>query len=413
MPVEVTIPQAGESIVEVQVGEWRKNVGDRVEIDETLVEIETDKAAMELPAPAAGILQEIRLATGAAAVIGDVVAVIAESAGDRAPATRKPPPVSPPAPAAEPRVMPAAKRVLAQGGAPAAEVEATGPGGRVLKEDAARAVAKRSAPPPSAPPPSPPALPVPPPPAPASPPASAPAPPPAGDRAEQVVSMTPLRKAVARNLVQAQQNAALLTTFNEADMSAVIELRARHRERFLETHGIKLGFMSFFVKACVQALQAVPAVNAMIRGSDIVYRNYCDVGIAVGGGRGLVVPVIRNAQSRSFAEIEKAVADFGARAKQNRIELSELQGGTFTISNGGIYGSMLSMPIVNSPQSAILGMHAIEQRAVVRGGQIAARPMMYLALTYDHRLIDGREAVTFLKHVKETIEDPPRILLEI
>ena len=319
--------------------------------------------------------------------------------------------------------MPAAKRVLAQGGVPAAEVEATGPGGRVLKEDAARAVAKRSAPPPS-PPPAPPAPPVPPPPASASPPASAPAPPPApappaaappaaGDRAEQVVSMTPLRKAVARNLVQAQQNAALLTTFNEADMSAVIELRARHRERFLETHGIKLGFMSFFVKACVQALQAVPAVNAMIRGSDIVYRNYCDVGIAVGGGRGLVVPVIRNAQSRSFAEIEKAVADFGARAKQNRIELSELQGGTFTISNGGIYGSMLSMPIVNSPQSAILGMHAIEQRAVVRGGQIAARPMMYLALTYDHRLIDGREAVTFLKHVKETIEDPPRILLEI
>ena len=421
MPVEVTIPQAGESIVEVQVGEWRKNVGDRVEIDETLVEIETDKAAMELPAPAAGILQEIRLATGAAAVIGDVVAVIAESAGDRAPATRKPPPVSPPAPAAEPRVMPAAKRVLAQGGVPAAEVEATGPGGRVLKEDAARAVAKRSAPPPS-PPPSPPAPPVasaPAPPAasaPAPPPAPAPpaaAPPAAGDRAEQVVSMTPLRKAVARNLVQAQQNAALLTTFNEADMSAVIELRARHRERFLETHGIKLGFMSFFVKACVQALQAVPAVNAMIRGSDIVYRNYCDVGIAVGGGRGLVVPVIRNAQSRSFAEIEKAVADFGARAKQNRIELSELQGGTFTISNGGIYGSMLSMPIVNSPQSAILGMHAIEQRAVVRGGQIAARPMMYLALTYDHRLIDGREAVTFLKHVKETIEDPPRILLEI
>ena len=418
MPVEVTIPQAGESIVEVQVGEWRKNVGDRVEIDETLVEIETDKAAMELPAPAAGILQEIRLATGAAAVIGDVVAVIAESAGDRAPATGKPPPVSPPAPAAEPRVMPAAKRVLAQGGVPAAEVEATGPGGRVLKEDAARAVAKRSAPPPSSPPapPAPPPAPAPAPPPASAPPAAAPpaaAPPAAGDRAEQVVSMTPLRKAVARNLVQAQQNAALLTTFNEADMSAVIELRARHRERFLETHGIKLGFMSFFVKACVQALQAVPAVNAMIRGSDIVYRNYCDVGIAVGGGRGLVVPVIRNAQSRSFAEIEKAVADFGARAKQNRIELSELQGGTFTISNGGIYGSMLSMPIVNSPQSAILGMHAIEQRAVVRGGQIAARPMMYLALTYDHRLIDGREAVTFLKHVKETIEDPPRILLEI
>ncbi len=418
MPVEVIIPQAGESIVEVQVGEWRKSVGDRVEIDEALVEIETDKAAMELPAPATGILTEIRLETGAAAAVGDVVAIIEEGAGDGVPAAAEPPPAPAPAKPAEPRVMPAAKRLLAQSGVPAAEVEGTGPGGRILKEDAARAAEERAAPPPPAPaPPVPPApaaaAPAPPP---APPPPSSPPPvaaPAAGAREERVVPMTPLRKAVARNLVQAQQNAALLTTFNEADMSAVIEMRNRHKERFLETHGIKLGFMSFFVKASVQALQAVPAVNAAIRDGDIVYRNYCDIGIAVGGGRGLVVPVIRNAQSHSFAAIEKAVADFGARAKQNRIELSELQGGTFTISNGGIYGSMLSTPIVNAPQSAILGMHAIEQRAVVRGDQIVARPMMYLALTYDHRLVDGREAVTFLKHIKETIEDPLRILLEI
>ncbi len=419
MPVEVTIPQPGESIVEVQIGEWRKNVGDRVEIDEALVEIETDKAAIELPAPAAGILTEIRLPTGTDAAVGDVVAVIDEAAADNVPAAAPAPPPAAPAPAkaAQPHVMPAAKRLLAQGGVSAAEVEGTGPGGRILKEDAALAVEKRAAPPsaPSSQPAAP--APVPPPPAPAVPapavPAPAVAPPAAGTREERVVPMTPLRKAVARNLVQAQQNAALLTTFNEADMSAVIEIRSKHKERFLEAHGIKLGFMSFFVKASVQALQAVPAVNAMIRGSDIVYRDYCDVGIAVGGGKGLVVPVIRNAQSRSFAEIEKAIADFGARAKQNRIALAELQGGTFTISNGGIYGSMLSTPIVNAPQSAILGMHAIEQRAVVREGQIAARPMMYLALTYDHRLVDGREAVAFLKRIKETIEDPRRMLLDI
>ena len=414
MPIEVTIPQAGESIVEVQVGEWRKSVGDRVAVDETLVEIETDKAAMELPSPAAGVLLEIRLQAGAAAAVGDVVAVIDESAAeaaDGAPAAEAPAaePEKAQEKTAPPRVMPAAKRLLAQSGVPPEEVQATGPGGRILKEDAARAVEKhteqRAAPPPPAPEPAPA-------PSPSSP-AAAPAPAAGAEREERIAPMTPLRKAVARNLVQAQQNAALLTTFNEADMAAVIALRNRHKQRFLETHGVKLGFMSFFVKASVRALQAVPAVNAAIRGGDIVSRDYCDIGIAIGGGRGLVVPIIRNAQSLSFAAIEKTIADFAARARQNGIELSELQGGTFTISNGGIYGSMLSTPIVNSPQSAILGMHAIEQRAVVREGQIAARPMMYLALTYDHRLIDGREAVTFLKHIKEAVEDPPRLLLEI
>lgn len=412
MPIEVTIPQAGESIVEVQVGEWRKSVGDRVAVDETLVEIETDKAAMELPSPAAGVLLEIRLQAGAAAAVGDVVAVIDESAAEAADdAAEAEAPAAEPEKAEEktapPRVMPAAKRLLAQSGVPPEEVEATGPGGRILKEDAARAVEKhteqRAAPPPPAPEPAP----APSPPSPAAAPAAG------AEREERIAPMTPLRKAVARNLVQAQHNAALLTTFNEADMAAVIDLRNRHKQRFLETHGVRLGFMSFFVKASVRALQAVPAVNAAIRGGDIVSRDYCDIGIAIGGGRGLVVPIIRNAQSLSFAAIEKTIADFAARARQNGIELSELQGGTFTISNGGIYGSMLSTPIVNSPQSAILGMHAIEQRAVVREGQIAARPMMYLALTYDHRLIDGREAVTFLKHIKEAVEDPPRLLLEI
>lgn len=408
MPVEVTIPQAGESITEVQVGEWRKSVGDRVEVDEVIVEIETDKAAMELPAPVAGRLIEIRLATGADAAIGDVVAIIEEGAEGNvsAPAAKAP---SAKAPAAakpkqqKPRVMPAAARVMAQNDLTAAEVEGTGPGGRILKEnveqmlEARSAVVATSAPAPQQ---------------------SAAAPPAAaatlsGDREDRIVPMTPMRKVIARNLVQAQQNAALLTTFNEADMSAVIEIRKKHKERFLAAHGIKLGFMSFFVKASVEALKAVPAVNAMIRDTNIVYRDYCDIGIAVGGGRGLLVPNIRDAQSLSFSEIEKTIADFGARAKQNRIELSELQGGTFTISNGGIYGSMLSTPIINSPQSAILGMHNIDQRAVVRDGQIVARPMMYLALTYDHRLVDGREAVTFLKHIKDVIEDPTRILFEI
>lgn len=406
MPIEVTIPQAGESIVEVQIGEWRKRVGDRVKIDETLVEIETDKATMETPSPASGVLAEIRLETGAVAEVGDVIAVIEESAGDEASAA-EPAKAAEPEKAAAPRVMPAAKRLLEQSGVPPEEVEATGPGGRILKEDAARAVEKRTEKRAERPAPAP------------APPVAPPAPPPVAaqtagdDRKERIAPMTPLRKAVARNLVRAQQNAALLTTFNQADMSAVIGLRSRYGERFIETHGVKLGFMSFFVKASVRALQAVPAVNAAIRGGNIVSRDYCDIGIAVGGGRGLVVPIIRDAQLRSFAEIEKTIADFAARARQNRIEISELQGGTFTISNGGIYGSMLSTPIVNSPQSAILGMHAIEQRAVVREGQITARPMMYLALTYDHRLIDGREAVTFLKRVKEAVEDPRRLLLEV
>lgn len=413
MSVNLVIPEAGESITEVRVGAWRKAEGDFVKVDEVVVEIETDKAAMELPAPATGTLVSIIKPEGADATVGDVIGVMEE--GGEAPADAPPKPAATPrkseaeAPAAgpapekraAPHVMPSAQRVLAQAGVAAADAEGTGPGGRVLKEDAERAVQEK------APEPAPPAA------APPAAPAPAPRPAAAGGREEEVVPMTPLRKVIARNLVNAQQAAALLTTFNEVDMSAVIELRKRYRDGFQERHGVKLGFMSFFVKACVDALQAVPGVNARVDGTNIVYRKYQDIGIAVGGGHGLVVPILRNAESMTFADIERAISDFAARAAQNRIELSELRGGTFTISNGGIYGSMLSTPIVNPPQSGILGMHAIQQRPVAIAGKVEIRPMMYVALTYDHRIVDGREAVTFLKRIKELVEQPERIWLQV
>ena len=444
MAVELKVPQSGESITEVQIGEWRKAVGDRVERDEVLVDIETDKAAMELPAPVSGVLAKIVKGAGEEAGVGEVIALIDEGADeaeplepdatwDRSgmryfyaladetepgapdaaaeansaappPPVPEPPPASAGAPPSAPRVMPAAERELAQRGIEAKDVEATGPGGRLLKEDVVRHAEKQPA---SAP-------------ADVPSPAEAPAAPaPATVREaearpdEEIVAMSPMRKVIARNLVAAQQNAALLTTFNEVDMSAVITLRKKHQEAFQEKYGIKLGFMSFFVKAAVEALKLIPAVNAEIRGTDIVYKNHFDVGIAVGGGKGLVVPVLRNAEGMGFAEIELAIADFARRAQSNKIDLSELQGGTFTISNGGIYGSMLSTPIVNPPQSGILGLHAIKDRPMAVDGQVVVRPVMYLALTYDHRIVDGREAVTFLKHIKEVIEEPVRILIEI
>ena len=414
MSLNLTVPEAGESITEVRVGKWRKAEGDFVRVDEVVVEIETDKAAMELPAPTSGTLVKIVKAEGADATVGEVIAVM-EEGGEAPEAAPAKPSVTPqqsetdaPEPAPEkpvaPHVMPSARRVLSQADVPAADAEGTGPGGRVLKEDAERTVqAKVSKPaPPAA---TPPAAPTPPPPRPASATASG--------REEEVVPMTPLRKVIARNLVSAQQAAALLTTFNEVDMSAVIALRKRYRDAFQERHGVKLGFMSFFVKACVDALQAVPGVNARVEGTNIVYRKYQDIGIAVGGGHGLVVPILRNAESMTFADIERAITDFATRALQNRIELSELRGGTFTISNGGIYGSMLSTPIVNPPQSGILGMHAIQQRPVAIEGEVVIRPMMYVALTYDHRIVDGREAVTFLKRIKELVEQPERIWLQV
>jgi 2-oxoglutarate dehydrogenase E2 component (dihydrolipoamide succinyltransferase) len=423
MAVELKVPQSGESITEVQIGEWRTAEGDYVEVDEVLVEIETDKAAIELPAPSAGYLKKILKKNGEEAAVGDVIGMLepgdAPAGGAKKAASEKPKVEAPkqeaepkkaqkPAAKAEksapaqdaPRVMPAAQRVLTQAGMDASEAEGTGPGGRVLKEDAQRAVASKQVSKPAPPPVQE---------APSAPPEPSDEP----GREEEVVSMTPMRKAIARNLVYAQQNAALLTTFNEIDMSAVMEMRSHFKDAFLKKHGVKLGFMSFFVKASMEALKAIPAVNARIDGNHIVYRKYNDIGIAVGGGRGLVVPILRNAERMSFAEIEATIADFGERAQKNKIDLSELQGGTFTISNGGIYGSMLSTPIVNAPQSGILGMHNIQQRAVVVDGEIVARPMMYVALTYDHRLVDGREAVTFLRHIKEVLERPERLLLEI
>jgi 2-oxoglutarate dehydrogenase E2 component (dihydrolipoamide succinyltransferase) len=280
--------------------------------------------------------------------------------------------------------MPSARRALKERGVQAEEIDATGPGGRVLKEDVLRhqprAEAKAS---------------------------------PAPDKPEEVVPMSPFRKKIAERLVQSQQTAALLTTFNEVDMSAAMALRKEHQETFQEKYGIKLGFMSFFVKAAIDALKLIPAVNGEIRGTDIVYKNYFDIGVAVGGGKGLAVPVIRGADRLSFAQVEQAIADYGKRAKENKLELSELMGGTFTISNGGVYGSLLSTPIVNPPQSGILGLHAIQDRPVAVNGQVVIRPMMYIALTYDHRLIDGREAVTFLKRIKQCVEAPTRMLLEV
>lgn len=438
MPLELRVPSAGESISEVQIRTWLKSEGDFVRMDEAVAEIDTDKASMEVPAPVSGILRKILAPNGSDAAVGAVIALIEEmdepvpldaDKGGESPAESVPEPEKAASEGTR-RVMPAAQRVLGQAGIPPSSVEGTGPGGRVLKEDALRAVEGSSQPPPSAtdspPTAAEPAEPSPDPPAPPSvnappretraaggdagqsvPSTSAPG------REEESVRMTAMRRVIAQTLVSAQRNAALLTTFNEIDMTAVIDLRKRYRDLFLERHGVKLGFMSFFVKAAVDALQSVPAVNAMIEGSDIIYRRYQDIGIAVGGGRGLVVPVLRNAESKGFAEIERTIADFAARAQRDRIELSELTGGTFTISNGGIYGSMLSTPIVNPPQSGILGMHAIQDRPVAIDGNVVIRPMMYVALTYDHRIVDGREAVTFLKRMKDQVESPERIWLEV
>jgi len=406
MAIEIKVPAVGESVTEAMVDEWLKAEGDWVDQDEGVVVLETDKASMEVPAPVAGTITKILKGDGESAEIGEVIGTMeaserpagapaeakkAASAPAEKPTAEKPTAEKPTADDA--RVMPAAQRALAQAGLDAAGVEATGPGGRLLKEDVERHLEKGAAP--------------------AAPPAAAAPSTAPGPRADEAVRMTPLRKTVARRLVEAQQNAALLTTFNEIDMSAVMELRQRYRDAFVEKHGVKLGFMSFFVKAVIEALKEVPGVNAEIQGDEIVYHHYYDVGVAVGGGKGLVVPVIRNAELLSFAEVEKTIGDLAVRARDNKLKLEELQGGTFTISNGGIYGSLLSTPIVNPPQSGILGMHKIQERPVVIGGEVVVRPMMYVALTYDHRLVDGREAVTFLVRVKEGIEDPTRILLEV
>ena len=435
MPTELRVPEVGESVTEVEIGRWLVKEGDAITVDQPLVELETDKVNQELPAPVAGALVKILMQAGDTARVGDVIAHIEEGAsGSASTANGKAEPKSEPKsePAAEKpnadakrseasgtesqeKIMPAAQLLLDQHGLKAADVAATGPGGRLLKEDVLthieskgnkpapkEAGPERSEGPDRA--------------APAPAPASAAAPQPAADRAEEVIKMTPLRRTIAKALVSAQQNAALLTTFNEVDMSAVMDLRAKHQDAFVKKHGMKLGFMSFFVKATIEALKAFPAVNAEVRDEHVVYKNYYDIGVAIGGGKGLVVPVLRNADRLSFAGVEKMIGQYAVKAKENKLAMSDLTGGSFTITNGGVYGSLLSTPIVNPPQSGVLGMHGIVRRPVAVGEvgkeTIEVRPMMYIALTYDHRIVDGREAVTFLKMVKEAIEDPARMLIE-
>jgi 2-oxoglutarate dehydrogenase E2 component (dihydrolipoamide succinyltransferase) len=416
MAIELKVPEVGESITEVMIGTWKKREGEGVAADESVVEIESDKATVELPAPAGGTISKILKASGEKAVVGEVIGYLEPAAAGATPAAAAPAPtvdvkrtegrttigsVQPPAPpaASAPRVMPAAARVLGEAGVPASAATGTGPGGRVTKADAVAATIRPAAP----------AAPAP------RAPVAAPAPVAAsgGTREERYQLISPIRRRIAERLVDAQHQAALLTTFNECDMSAVMALRSKFKDVFAERYGVKLGFMSFFVRAAVEALRAVPQVNAEFRDPHIVYRDYYDIGIAVGGGKGLVVPVLRNAETMSFAQVEQAIGDFARRAADNKLKLEELQGGTFTISNGGVYGSMLSTPIINPPQSGILGLHAIQERPMAVNGQVVIRPMMYLALTYDHRLVDGREAVTFLKRIKDTIEDPSRLMLEV
>jgi 2-oxoglutarate dehydrogenase E2 component (dihydrolipoamide succinyltransferase) len=390
MPVELKIPPVGESITEVTIGAWRKAAGESVARDEEIVELETDKATFDLPAPIAGVIAKILKQSGETAAIGEAVALIEESqAGEPAPAAS--PPRSP-ANVASPAKSSAAQ-VPAKKEAPAPQAPVTKPAPAAEPVPAKRPAGAAKAAPVA--------------------PASAPAVSNSAGREERVVPMSPIRRRIAERLVEAQRDAALLTTFNEIDMSAVVALRKKYRDAFQAAYGVKLGFMSFFVKAVVEALSSVPQLNAEIRGTDIVFRNYYDIGVAIGGGKGLVVPVLRNAERLTFAEIEKNIADFGRRAGENKIKLEELQGGTFTISNGGVYGSLLSTPIVNPPQSGVLGMHTIQDRPVVRDGEIVIRPMMYVALTYDHRIVDGREAVSFLARVRDIVEDPSRLLIEI
>jgi 2-oxoglutarate dehydrogenase E2 component (dihydrolipoamide succinyltransferase) len=423
MPIELTVPALGESITEAVVGKWHKKVGDPVKVDEPVVVLETDKVTIDVAAPAAGALASISHQEGDRVKIGDVLGTIASGAGAEVvrPAPPSPPPALPsparaPAPESgaglasgggngrQPPLSPVARKMAEDAGLDPGSLRGSGASGRVTKDDVLTVLegGKSSAPAPAPRPPS--ALA-----------AAAPAPvaPRQSGAREERVKMTPLRKRVAERLLAAQSSAAILTTFNEVDMAEVMALRKTYGERFLARHGTKLGFMGFFVRAVVDALKAFPLVNSEIDGEEIVLKRYYDIGVAVSGTRGLVVPVLRDADTLSMGDIEKRIAELGTRARTDKLTLADLQGGTFTISNGGIFGSMLSTPILNPPQTAILGMHNIVERPVVRDGQIVIRPVMYLALSYDHRLIDGREAVQFLVRIKECIEDPERLLLEV
>jgi len=398
MSTEVRVPTLGESVTEATVATWFKKAGDAVAVDEMLCELETDKVTVEAPSPVAGVLKEIIAAEGETVEANALLAIVEEGAQGAASAEAPKESASPAekrdAAHTDPkeRAMgrtdvedaPSAKKAMAEAGLSRDSVEGTGRDGRIMKEDVARAAAGGSG--------------------------AAKAP--QGEREERV-KMTRLRQTIARRLKEAQDNAAMLTTFNEVDMGAIMELRTEYKELFLKKHGTKLGFMSFFVKACTHALNEIPEVNAEIDGTEVVYKNYCNVGVAVGTPNGLVVPVLRDAQDMGFAEIEKTIAAYGAKARDGKLTIAEMQGGTFTISNGGVYGSLMSTPILNPPQSGILGMHKIQDRPMALNGEIVVRPMMYLALSYDHRIVDGQGAVTFLVRIKEALEDPRRLLMDL
>ena len=436
MAVEIKVPSLGESVTEATVGKWFKAAGDPVKVDEPLCELETDKVTVEVPSPVSGVLSDIKVPEGTTVAVGAVLGSINEGAAATTPtkpAVKSEVPAAKPQPAAAAQEQtaaaarpvdttargattggmppsPSARKMMEESGIAVGDVQGSGRRGQVLKEDVATAVSTRSS-------------------APAASQSSTPvvstiqvpmttqqmrAPSLPNDAArEERVKMTRLRQTIARRLKDAQNTAAMLTTFNDVDMSEVMRLRSEYKDLFEKRHGMKLGFMGFFVRACLTALKEVPAVNAEIDGGDIVYKNYYHIGVAVGTERGLVVPVVREADRMSLAEIEMSIADFGKRARDGKLGIEEMQGGTFTISNGGVYGSMLSTPILNAPQSGILGMHRIEERPVARNGQVVIKPMMYLALSYDHRIVDGREAVTFLVRVKECLEDPRRFLLDV
>jgi 2-oxoglutarate dehydrogenase E2 component (dihydrolipoamide succinyltransferase) len=397
MTIEVRVPQLPESVADATLVSWHKKPGDRVVRDENLVDLETDKVVLEVPAPVAGVLKEITLKDGATVTSGQVLATIEEGAAASAGSAANPAPssaarASAPAVAAASagaKLSPAAKRVAEENKVDPKTIAGSGRDGRVSKSDVVNYLSAKE------------------------PAQIVPAPSARGARAEQRVPMTRLRARIAERMVQAQATQALLTSFNEVDLKAVNDLRARYKEPFEKQHGVKLGFMSFFTKACVEALRKFPSVNASVDGNDIVYHEYFDIGVAVSTDRGLIVPILRDADLLSFADIEKSIANFATRARTGSITIEELTGGTFTITNGGVFGSLLSTPIVNSPQSAILGMHKIQDRPVVIDGEVVVRPMMYVALTYDHRLIDGREAVQFLVTVKQCLEDPARMVLHV
>lgn len=415
MAQDITVPTLGESVTEATVGEWLKKPGDPVKQDEPIASLETDKVAVEVPSPVAGVLGEYRVQVGDTVEVGAVIATIADAtgAGEATPVEKReeaqpkaeqaaPTPAAAVAKdvAGDVTMSPAVRRAVLEHGVDPTQIKGSGKDGRLTKEDVvAAAEAKKSEPAAAS--------------APAPAPAASAAPAASGERREERVKMTRMRQTIAKRLKSAQDTAALLTTFNDVDMSAVIATRDRYKDLFAKKHDIKLGFMSFFAKAACLALKDIPAVNAQIEGDEIVYFDYVDISVAVSAPNGLVVPVVRDADSKSFAQIEKDIADFGARAKAGTLTMEDMKGGTFTISNGGVFGGLMSTPIINPPQSAVLGLHRIEDRPVVRDGQIVIRPMMYIALSYDHRLIDGREAVTALKTIKEAIEDPARMLIDL